>query len=52
MSGLTQIEFSHRYSVSYSTLNKFLKGRLRNPCVSTIQSFERAITRVSRTSQQ
>lgn len=48
VTGLSQIEFSRRYGVSYSTLNKFLKRRLRNPCVSTLVSFERAIAKASK----
>lgn len=39
----SQYIFAQKHGFSYSTLNKFLKGHLINPRLSTIRQYERAI---------
>lgn len=46
--GLNQIDFSRKYGISYSMLNKFLKGALDDPRISTLDKFERAVAQASR----
>lgn len=43
--GHSQVAFALEYGFSSSTLNKFLRGELANPRLSTIHAYERAIER-------
>lgn len=43
--GKSQALFAAEHGFSFSTLNKFLRGELANPRLSTIHAYERAIER-------
>ena len=43
MSGMSQVAFAETHQLCYSTLNKFLRGHLSNPRLSTLNRYERVI---------
>ena len=43
LSGESQYGFAEKHGISYSYLNKFLKGWMTNPRLSTLNDFERVI---------